>query len=110
MTDTTSPDYRLHKLAELFAERNADYGNDWERFGRVMNALFPEGLSVKSPAEWERLSILHHIVGKLTRYTNQFQSGGHPDSLDDMAVYSQILQMIDAGQRVEFNSDVVPIK
>jgi hypothetical protein len=35
------------------------------------------------------------IVGKLTRYAEQFTSGGHEDSLDDTAVYSMMMKELD---------------
>lgn len=90
---------RLHKLARLYQERNAVYGDDYKRHGDVMIALFPEGIRLETVADFNRYAVLTMIVAKVGRYASNFAKGGHPDSLDDVAVYTQMLQELDAEWR-----------
>ena len=61
-----------------------------------MKALFPSGLYLNTELDFARFGILNFIVSKLIRETNNFSSGGHEDSLDDIAVYSQILKIMES--------------
>jgi hypothetical protein len=87
---------RLKKLGQLFADRNALYGDNYKNFGKVMIALFPEGIELKTESEFNRFCIFVQIVSKASRYSSMFKHGGHPDSLDDTAVYSQMLAEVEA--------------
>lgn len=87
---------RLEKLGALFQQRNGDYGDTFRSFGLTMVGFFPEGLTVKTVEDWNRLALYMHVMDKMARYATNFPKGGHKDSLDDVAVYAQILQMIDA--------------
>lgn len=104
---------RLASLASIYQDRNAVYGDDYRRYGRVMLALFPEGINIKTEADLSRFGVLTQMLGKLGRYAANFQSGGHADSLDDLAVYAQILQLLDheafASFGVPFPECAVPV-
>lgn len=91
----------LRAAAKIYEERNALYGDNYKHFGRVMEALFPDGLkfSLLGPKDWNRLGVLVQIVGKLTRYCPNFFEGGHDDSLDDLAVYAMMLKELDEEAR-----------
>lgn len=92
-----SPDQRLKELANLFQERNKQYGSNYLQFDAVLRALFPYGIHVTENGEFGRLMLVMHLVTKLTRYTQNMQQGkGHADSLDDMAVYAMMLQEHDS--------------
>lgn len=101
---------RLRAAADLFSQRNAVYGDNFRNFGPVMAALFPPGsdLFIETPEDWNRLGILVQVVAKLSRYTANFQKGGHADSLDDIAVYSQILALLDAEKEEHKARKLVP--
>lgn len=86
----------LRGLAALYEGRNALYGDNYKWFGNAMAGLFPDGLHLKTVEDWNRIGVLIQVVAKLTRYTNQWSAGGHKDSLDDMAVYAQMLQELDS--------------
>jgi len=86
---------RLQALGDLFAERNALYRDSWHETGAVMDAFFPYGLALQSPEDFGRFVILQQMIGKLHRYALMFDRGGHVDSLDDLAVYAQMLQELD---------------
>lgn len=90
---------RLAALGETYKVRNKTYSNNYYRHGPLMVALFPEGIELGSPEEHARFGILTMMVSKLSRYAANFKSGGHKDSLDDLAVYSQMLVELDSSTR-----------
>lgn len=94
MPKRSVPDALLD-LSNLYAERNKQYGDDYKLHGHIMVALFPEGVDLSTPAEFNRYSCLKEIVTKIARYANNFSKGGHKDSLDDITVYAQMLQELD---------------
>ena len=86
----------LYKAAETYRERNAVYGDSYERFGRVMAELFPGGIPATHPIDFNRLGIIVQIVSKLTRYAAN-PSKPHIDSIHDICVYAAILEELDRG-------------
>lgn len=82
----------LINAAQTFDERNRIYGDTYKNFGGAMAAAFPDGLTVKSTDDWNRLGLLIQIMGKVTRYAAQFDNGGHQDSAHDACVYSAMLE------------------
>jgi hypothetical protein len=86
---------RLNLLAELYKQRQKLYGNNYKLIGDAFTALFPNGLTLKSPEDFNRFSLFVQILTKMTRYGQMFSKGGHTDSLNDMAVYAQMLQELD---------------
>lgn len=96
---------RLKNLSGLFAERKKDYKDGYKRHGDVIVALFPNGINQSNPVDAARFSLVTCLVIKLIRYCDNFDRGGHEDSLDDMAVYSQILQSYDKENESENSSN-----
>lgn len=94
-----SPDQILLDGAETYAVKNAEYGDNFRLFPRVMVALFPEGITLRTYEDWMRMQFFLLKVVKLTRYTQNIDAGGHPDSIHDDMVYSAMLEAVDA----EFN-------
>ena len=89
----------LEEAAEVFRQRNALYGDNYKKFGEVMKALLPgQHLALRTPDDYNRMGLLVQIVSKLGRYCENFEGGGHDDSLLDLAVYSQMLREIDQGR------------
>jgi len=89
-------DQRLTDLGKLFKQRNALYGDNYKLFGKIMVLMFQnKPVTLTTEADFNRFALYVQIVGKVTRYANQFAKGGHEDSLDDNSVYSQMLQEID---------------
>jgi hypothetical protein len=87
---------QLIAKAQLYTERNKLYGGNYKRFGAIMVLLLNgQKLDASDPLQMNRLGIFFQVVSKLTRYAENFERGGHPDSLDDTAVYSMMLQEID---------------
>jgi hypothetical protein len=52
-------------------------------------------VELKSPSDFTRFALFAQAHGKLCRYAARFAAGGHPDSLDDTAVYAQLLKFVD---------------
>jgi len=90
------PDEILIEAASLHKSKDAEYGAGWRRFGFVIDALF-EGKRVKleTPRDHSRFAILVMIAAKLSRYAANWNSGGHADSLRDIAVYAAMLESLD---------------
>lgn len=90
----TVPDM-LRQSAQTYEERNKLYGDNYKRFGPVMELLFPKGIELISDDDHNRFGVFVQIVSKLTRYAESFRAGGHDDSLLDMTVYATMLRELD---------------
>lgn len=88
---------KLEAMAATFRERNAVYGNNFERLGHAMAAMFPDGLTLKGHDDFTRFYFLILQQVKLSRYVTNFHKGGHADSVHDMAVYAALLEAYDEG-------------
>ena len=85
----------LRSMADIYEERNKAYGDNYILFGSIMQMLFPRGVKLESVEEHNRFGIFVQIVAKVTRYANNFERGGHKDSLQDLSVYSAMLLELD---------------
>jgi hypothetical protein len=86
----------LREAADLFKQRNEQYGPSYFTHGPVLSALFPYGMRLQTPEDFNRFAILNLVVTKLVRYCNNFHFGGHQDSIADLAVYAKMLEEVDA--------------
>lgn len=86
---------RLRHAAGIYDERNALYGDNYKNFGIVMIGMFPRGIELKTADDFTRFGLLVQAVSKDTRYAQQFDKGGHIDSLDDGVVYRTMLNEVD---------------
>lgn len=84
----------LYRMSELQRERAEVYGDAYLKYGPVMRALFPDGLTLKSDYDFVRMGIITQCVNKLMRYCEQFESGGHLDSARDLGVYGAMLASV----------------
>lgn len=89
----------LRGAAKTYEERNKVYGDSYKSYGTVVQSLFPEGLELDSDDLHNRFGVLTMMISKLTRYCQNFEKGGHADSLHDLSVYATMLNELDA----EFN-------
>lgn len=94
-TNVATVTQRIQDLAEIHGDRKATYGEDFLRIGPSLAAIFPEGVSLKTPEDFTRFALFCQAHGKLMRYGARFAEGGHPDSLDDLSVYAQLLSYAD---------------
>lgn len=90
----SSPVEKLEKAIETFKDRNETYGDNYLVHGKVMQALFPNGVDLRTVKEYNRFGIVNMMVAKLTRYCNNWP-GAHEDSVHDLGVYSFILESVD---------------
>ncbi len=90
----------LREAASTYEERNKLYGDNYKHFGEVMMALFQDQhVLLTSINSHNRFGVFTQIVSKLTRYAENFSSGGHDDSLLDMSVYCAMLRELDANAK-----------
>lgn len=85
----------LKEAGETYAERHKVYGDNYKLVGKVLEQLFPDGITLKTADDHNRFHIMMLSVVKLSRYVNNWDSGGHDDSLLDLSVYSAMLLSID---------------
>ena len=95
----------LEEAAATYRERNLLYGDNYKRFGTVMELLFPTGIELVNGDDHNRFGILVQIIAKITRYFEQFGNGGHDDSLLDVSVYANMLRELDAEIRSKKNAN-----
>ena len=81
----TTPEI-LEQMAETFRERNLIYGDNWEAVGRVMKAMFPDGLPDAQLISNPHWHLFEWMVTKITRYAVSGLT--HIDSVHDIAVYA----------------------
>lgn len=85
----------LNEAIAVREQRNADYADAYILHGNVVKALFPDGVKLDTPEDMRRFAVLDIIIGKLLRYTLNFDKGGHDDSMKDISVYSNMLRHLD---------------
>jgi len=90
------PQDSLRESADVFEERGKVYGDAYKNFGHVLMALRPNGFAIRNIEDANRLGVLTQIVMKIVRYANQFEAGGHDDSLLDLSTYAAMLRELDA--------------
>jgi hypothetical protein len=85
----------LEEASATFRAKNAEYGTNYLRVGAAMAAMFPDGVTLKTADDWNRMHIFLLAVVKKTRYATNWEKGGHADSVRDLAVYAAMLESID---------------
>lgn len=84
----------MEKMRDTYLERRAEYGPSEQRFGALMLAAFPEGLTLRTKEDWVRYGLLHQIFSKLSRYTDKFHAP-HLDTIHDIGPYAAMLEAED---------------
>ncbi len=97
------PDEILESMAETFRERGKIYGDNYLRIGNVLLQLFPEGITLSTPAEHNRYHLFMMIIVKLTRLAAADLQ--HIDSAHDLSVYGAMLESV----LRELPSDIVKL-
>lgn len=84
----------LHKLKS----GRDNYNGNEIRFGEVMDALYPDGLTIKGKEDWIKYGIFHMMVAKILRLSNTVFRGETEDSAEkrfdnamDSVVYSAMM-------------------
>jgi hypothetical protein len=92
----------LRHAAEIYEQRNSVYKNNYKEFGKLAVDFFGP-IRLKTISDFNRFAVMVHILTRISRYAQCFHSGGHDDSLDDIAVYSMILRELDLDNRANGN-------
>ena len=95
-TEVKSVPQALTDLGQLYEERNKLYGDNYKNFGFTLAGIFPQGITLNTPEQFNRFALFLNIIHKATRYGRAMPDGGHADSLDDLAVYAQMAREYDA--------------
>lgn len=85
----------LNQGIATHSERGLVYGESYKNFGNIIKAFFPDGVVLKTVEDMNRWGVFQMMLSKLHRYANNFNRGGHSDSLLDLAVYSAMLNELD---------------
>jgi hypothetical protein len=79
----------LDNMKRTFLERGATYKDNYLQLGEVMAALFPDGLTLKTPEDFVRYDFLNWHLSKITRLVQTNMT--HEDSAFDSTVYCAML-------------------
>ena len=82
----------LKEMHETYLSRQKVYGNNYAIVGQIMPMLFPNGLMLKSPEDFEMFHLFDLLIGKLTRFTVSEMT--HQDSIHDLAVYGAMVEEV----------------
>ena len=89
---------KFKHLETMYKKKNAAYGDAYNKFGDVMENIFPDGLKIESRLDWIRLGLFIQLIEKILRIGNltfnstadNFES--KQDSCDDLSVISQMMK------------------
>lgn len=79
---------------KTYSERRKIYGDSYIKHAKVMEAMFPDGVNLKTEVDMARWSIINLIMVKLVRYAKEFDNP-HQDSIHDSGVYCFVLEELD---------------
>jgi hypothetical protein len=106
MEEVKSVGDMLRESGDVFDQRNALYGDNYKRFGPIIDAIFPAGVHLSGPDDFRRFGVLVQVISKLSRYCNNFAVGGHDDSLLDLCTYSAMLRELDQERAATTSADL----
>lgn len=89
----------LRDGADLYDRKNADYGDSWRKQGRILAAMFPNGITLKTEEDFTKFFVVTRMIDKLNRATNiEFITKGQQvkdetvkDTYQDLAVYAAMI-------------------
>lgn len=81
----------LEEAATTYRQRNEVYGDNYLKFGKIMDIMFPDTIYVDGADGWNRMGVFVQCLSKLTRYAENMGKGGHYDSALDLSVYAAML-------------------
>lgn len=82
----------LRSMADTFEERNAGYKDNFKVVGAVMEAMFPNGVELKTADDYNRWHLFELMIVKMTRFTNSGLT--HKDSIHDSAIYAAMVESL----------------
>lgn len=88
----------LAEAAETFRERRKVYGDNYLKYGKLCEALYPGGLTLRTADDFSRFELFTFVLVKLSRFSNSGLS--HKDSVHDAAVYCAMLEVLTTSRPV----------
>jgi hypothetical protein len=88
----------LAEGAETFRERRKIYGDNYLKYGKLCEVLYPNGLTLRSADDFSRFELFTFILVKLSRFSNSGLT--HKDSVHDAAVYCAMLEVLTTDRKV----------
>jgi len=97
-------DIVMEEMLEVFKERKETYGNNYLIIGKVLAALYPNGLVLNTEEDHNKYHLFLLVLVKATRLANTGLT--HEDSAKDLAVYAAMLTglLTESGDEHESNS------
>ena len=87
---------KLNEALKTAKEREKVYGNEgFAKNGAALASFFKNGVTLKTPDDFSRFLILALCSVKVARYIENFDKGGHADSVHDLGVYAFLLEDFD---------------
>jgi hypothetical protein len=93
----------LIEMGNTFRERNKVYGDNYKRVGAAMEAMFPNGVFLKTTDDFNRWHLFELIIVKLTRFANSGLT--HTDSIHDAAVYAAMVESLTNENSAKINEE-----
>lgn len=79
----------LEQMRRTHHDRGITYKENYIALGKVMVALFPDGIALKTEEDFIRYDFLNWMMGKVTRFAQADLR--HVDSMLDASVYGAML-------------------
>lgn len=87
-----TPPEILERMASTYRERNKTYKDNYYRHGKVMIALFPDGVILNTERDFIMFGLLEQVVSKMTRFACSDLK--HKDSIHDTGVYAAMIESL----------------
>jgi hypothetical protein len=79
----------LEQMRRTHQQRGTLYKENYIALGKIMVAMFPNGLTLNTEEDFVRFDFLNHVIGKVTRFAQADLR--HVDSVMDASVYGAML-------------------
>ena len=85
------PDQILKEAADVFKEKEKEYGSAYLRHGKIMSEFFPDGIYLNTAEDFLEYNNFEMLVAKLNRIAScMIRKEFHEDSYTDIMVYSSM--------------------
>lgn len=90
--EAKKPDDFLNEAANLFVQKNDEYGGLYLTHQKLLTLLFPRGIMLEHEEDFAMYSTINAMLSKITRFAHIWNSKSvcHVDSLLDLMVYASM--------------------
>jgi len=87
----------LKKAEATHKARNKEYNTSYVKFGKIMDSIFPDGITIKGWKQWVKFGLFFMNMSKMSRNAESFimYRKFHLDSTHDAGVYSFLLEEVE---------------